>query len=100
MTNVAYPLRVPKKIIELAELRSREEYVDKATALRQLIYLGAEDYVMELYGKGRISLSRAADLLDKNVHDIIQLAQRRGIRVGATEEQQKASEKTARELRV
>lgn len=45
MTNVAYPLRVPEKIIELAELRSREEYVDKATALRQLIYLGAEDYV-------------------------------------------------------
>ncbi len=98
MTTVAYPLRVPKKLIELAELRSKEEYVDKATALRQLIYLGAEDYVMGLYEKGRISLSMAADLLDKNVHDIIRIAQKRGIRVGATEEQQKVSEETAKEL--
>jgi len=43
--------------------------------------------ILELYEKGRISLGMAADLLDKNVHDIIQFAQIRGIRVGATEEQ-------------
>lgn len=100
MTTIAYPLRVPKKLIYLAELRSREEYVDKTTALRQLIYLGAEDYVMELYEKGRVSLSMAAALLDKNVHEIVRIAQRKGIRVGATEEQQKASEKIASELTV
>jgi predicted HTH domain antitoxin len=98
MTTVAYPLRVPKKLMELAKLRSKEEYVDNATALRQLIYLGAEDYVMELYEKGRISLSMAADLLDRNVHDIIRLAQMRGIRAGASEEQQSSSEKTSKEL--
>jgi len=43
--------------------------------------------ILELYEKGWISLGMAADLLDKNVYDIIRLAQIRGIRVGATEEQ-------------
>ena len=82
----------------LVRLRSKEEYVDKATALRQLIYMGAEDYVMELYENGRISIVMAAKLLDKNVHDIIRLAQRRGIRVGANEDQQMASKKTAEKV--
>jgi len=98
METVVYPLRIPKKIIELVELRCKEEHIDKATALRQLIHIGAEDYIMELYEKGRISLSMAAYLLNKNVHDIIYISQKRGIRVGADEEQQKASEKTARRM--
>ncbi len=98
MKSISYPLRVPERLMYLVGLRSKEEYVDKATALRQLIYMGAEDYVMELYEGGRISLGMAAELLDKNVHDIIRLARRRGIRVGATEEQQITSEKTAEKL--
>ena len=38
---------------------------------------GAEDYVMELYEKGRISLSMAAYLPNKNVHDIIYISQKK-----------------------
>jgi len=98
MTTIAYPLRIPEKLVHLAGIRSREEYVDKSTALRQLIYMGAENYVIELYSTGRISLSRAASLLDKSVHDVIRIAQKRGIRIGATEEQQRASEETAKKI--
>ena len=43
--------------IKLANLRTKEEHVDKSTALRQLLYVGAQDYVLELYGSGRISLT-------------------------------------------
>ena len=43
--------------------------------------------------KGRISLSRAADMLGVGTSDITAIAGERGIRIGATEEQQKKVEK-------
>ena len=97
---ISYPLRIPDNLIALAELRRREMYVDKATAIRQLLYIGAEKYVLELYSKGRISLSRAAELLNKTVYDVLQMAKERGIETGATEEQQKASEKTLKKIKI
>ena len=55
---------------------------------------------MNMYEEGRISLSMAAELLDKSVYDILRMAQKRGIKVGASEEQQMVSEKTAEGLDV
>ena len=49
MTSVSYPLRIPERLMEIVELRTKEEYVDKSTALRQLIYQGATDYILSLY---------------------------------------------------
>lgn len=97
MEAVSYPLRIPKNVIELANLRTKEEHVDKSTALRQFLYLGARDYVMELYQKGRISLSKAAELLDMSTFDILRLVKEQGY-PEVTEEQIKKSRKTARSL--
>ena len=97
MEALSYPLRIPKNLIELANLRTKEEHVDKSTALRQFLYLGARDYVIELYQKGRISISRAAELLDVSTFDIMRLAKEQGY-TGATEEQLKISKKTAQSL--
>jgi len=97
MEALSYPLRIPKNLIELANLRTKEEHVDKSTALRQFLYLGARDYVIELYLKGRISISRAAELLDVSTFDIQRLAKEQGY-TGATEEQLKTSKKTAQSL--
>ena len=94
----SYTLKVPEKLETLIELRTKEEHVDTLTALRELIYIGAEDYIIELYGKGYISLSKASKLLGKSVHEIIRLAQIRGIKTGATSTQQVLSEKTAKKL--
>jgi len=99
MEAVSYPLRIPKNLIELANLRTKEEHVDKSTALRQFLYLGARDYVMELYQKGRISLSKAAELLEVSTFDIIRMAKELGY-TGATEEQLKNSRMTAKSLTV
>lgn len=99
MSSVSYPLRIPEEVIALAELRTREEHVDKSTALRQLLYLGVERYVMKLYRDGRISLSRAAKMLGKSVHDVMLLAEREKAKTGATLEQQEKSERTAKTLR-
>ena len=40
-------------------------------------------YVLELLGKGRISLSKAAELLDSNPLSVIEKARERGIELGA-----------------
>ncbi len=89
MKTVPYPLRLPKNILELADLMAEEEHVDRSTALRQLIYAGVEDYILGLLSKGRVSLSKAAELLNCSTLAIYQLAQERGIALGASEEQYK-----------
>ncbi len=97
MEAVSYPLRIPKNVIELANLRTKEEHVDKSTALRQFLYLGARDYVMELYHKGRISLGKAAELLDVSTFDVLRLLEEHGY-PEITEEQLKKSRKTEKSL--
>lgn len=57
MKTMPYPVRLPKHLLELADLRAEDEQVDRSTALRQLLYAGATGYVLELLRKGRISLS-------------------------------------------
>jgi len=80
-----YPLRLPDNLIKLAEIRSIEERVDKSTALRQLLYEGAEDYVLKLLSFGRISLSYACELLDRSPYYIYELAREHRIELGSDE---------------
>ncbi len=77
----------------------KEEHVDKSTALRQFLYFGARDYVMELYQNGRISLSKAAELLEVSTFDVLRMAKKLG-HTGATDEQLKRSKNTAKSLTV
>lgn len=93
-----YPLRIPNNLMKLAEARSSEEHIDKSTALRQLMYKGAEDYILKLISNGRISMSRGAELLDTSVHEIYQLAKKKGVEIGATVNQYEKGEKTADEV--
>jgi predicted HTH domain antitoxin len=96
----SYPLRIPKNLMELANLKIKEEHVDKSTALRQFMYKGARDYVLELYNSGRISLSKAAQLLDTSTFEIVRIACEQKLIPGATESQQKKSRGTSREFSV
>ena len=96
MKTVPYPLRIPKELIELAALRSREEYVDQSTALRQLLHMGAEEYVLEIVSSGRISVGKAAELLKVSVYDIYKLAEKHGVKLGGTAAHGAKSEKAAK----
>ncbi len=46
----------------------------------------AEDYVMGLLGQGRISLSKAAELLDTSTVAVMQKAEKCGMVLGAMKE--------------
>ncbi|MEF8799256.1 MAG: hypothetical protein V5A79_07570 [Candidatus Bipolaricaulota bacterium] len=78
----------------MAEARSKEEKVDKSTALRQLMYEGAEQYVLELISEGRLSVSRGAEILNQSVHEIYRLAKKKNVEIGATEEQYEKGKET------
>lgn len=98
METISYPLRIPEEIMVLAKLRAKEEYTDQSTALRQLLYLGAEEYLLHLVETGRISIGRAAEVLKASVQDLHRLAEKHGIQLGATLEQEEKSIKTAKRL--
>jgi hypothetical protein len=95
MKTTPYPVRLPKRLLDLADLRAAEEQVDRSTALRQLLHAGAIGYVLELLARGRISLSKAAELLDVSPLAIIEQARERGVRLGASLDAYRAA--TARE---
>lgn len=99
MQTVSYPMRIPSPLLELAELRAREEYVDKTTALKQLLYAGSEDYVTELLARGRISTGKAAELLGKTVYEIQDLVREKGLETGATPRQHEYASGGARQLK-
>lgn len=98
MKSKVVPLRIPEKLDELAALSAREQHTDKATALRQWLHRGAAQYVLRLVAEGRVSMGRAAELLDLTVYDLQQQAEAQGIELGATDEQRRRSRALAGKL--
>ena len=98
MSTKPYALRIPKGLLELAEMKSKVDRIDKATALRQLLYTGAEEYVLQLVSEGKLSMGRAGELLEMSVYDIQRLAEERGIELSATADQYEKARETAEKL--
>ena len=92
MTTTPYPLRLPKHLLDLADLRAAEEQIDRSTALRQLLHAGAATYVLDLLAKGRIGLSKAAELLDVSPLAIVEKAREHGVELGASVDAYRAAE--------
>ena len=82
MKTTPYPVRIPKHLLDLADLRAAEEQIDRSTALRQLLRAGAVTYVLDVLAKGRISLSKAAELLDTTPLAIVEKAREHGVELG------------------
>lgn len=93
-----YPLRIPENLMQLAEAKGRRDRTDRATALRQFLYAGAEDYALALLAEGRMSAGRAAEILDTSVHRVHELAAARGVEIGGALEDHRRARETAREL--
>jgi predicted HTH domain antitoxin len=83
MASKPYPLRIPENLLSLVDSKAREDRTDRSTALRQLLYAGAEDYVVELLKRERISASRAAELLDVSTYKVQELAREHGVDVSS-----------------
>jgi predicted HTH domain antitoxin len=64
----------------------------------QRIRSGAEEYVLLLVSEGKLSMGRAAELLELSAYDIQRLAQERGIERSATADQYEKARETAEKL--
>lgn len=91
-------LKIPESMRYVVEILAKEEYIDEKTALRRLLYEGIKPYVLNLYAKGKISLSKTAEILGLSVHDVLSLAKTYELKTGSTVEQAKESRRHARRL--
>ena len=98
MKNVSYPLRIDERIIELVNLKARDEYIDKSTALRKLLYKGVEDYVIELYIEGRLSIGKVAEILGKSIYDVHRILSKQVIKIEHDERIYIASARTSKRI--
>jgi len=97
MTQVQ-PLRIEESILELAELKSKEEHTNKTTAIKQFLYSGAEDYLLKLCSQGRISIGKASEILHKSIYDLQEIAKEKGIELGTTLKEYEEGKKLAKTI--
>ena len=91
--TVIYPMKLKDEIMPLIELKSKEEHTNKAIVLKQLLYKGLEDYAINLVSKGRLSVGKAAEMLDLSIYDIHEIAKSKGLKLSATNEQRHFTDK-------
>lgn len=69
-------IEVPKSIDNILDQRSQEEHLDKVSALNQMLWTGAESYLVNQYSSGRISKGKLAELLDLDMYEVTELLER------------------------
>ena len=73
-------LRIPKDMISAIALVEKEEKIEEATAMRKLIRIGFETYLGNLYKQGKITLRQAADILNLDQIEVINIFLDAGIK--------------------
>jgi predicted HTH domain antitoxin len=96
--SVSKTVRLPRELFEVVRHRARQEKIDESTAIRQLLALGAENYAVELFRQGKITLSEAAGLAGVTVRQMIDVLQRHGIRGNVRLDQQQKALEFVKEL--
>lgn len=65
---------------------------------RKLAYDKLEDYAFDLCSRGRLSIGKAAELLDTTIYDLQEKAREKGVILSASEEAHEESRKTVDKL--
>lgn len=73
-------IEVPKNIDSILNQRSREEHFDKVSALNQMLWMGAESYLVNQYSSGRISKCKLAELLDLDIYEVTELLEKHHVK--------------------
>ncbi len=88
---IVYPMKIKEEIMPIIELKSKEERTNKAIVLKQLLYKGIEDYILSLIAKGRLTVGKAAEIMDVSIYNIHEMAKAKGIKLSASIEQRHKS---------
>ncbi len=75
--------RVSKEMSDLINDISQEEKVDRSTVVRRLLDMGVRDWrvqtALERYGRGSITLLKAAEIAGTSIYEMIALLEERRI---------------------
>ena len=96
--TIVQPVRLSEKLGPLIDLKSKEEHLSKSVIIRKFVYDKLEDYAFDLCSRGRLSIGKAAELLDTTIYDLQEKAREKGIVLSATEEAHEESRKTVDKL--
>lgn len=92
------PVRLSEKIKPLIDLKTKEEHLSRSVVIKQFVYEGLEEYALKLCEKGRLSIGKVAEILDRSVYDIQEMAKEKGIILSAIEELAEESGETTKRL--
>ena len=73
-------VRIPEEIDKAIEYVARSEKLEKTGSLRKLTRLGFEVYVAKSYERGKLTLREAADLLNLDLIETIDLLGEMGVK--------------------
>lgn len=92
------PVRLSEKIKPLIDIRTKEEHLSRSALIKQFVYEGLEEYALKLCEKGRLSIGKAAEILDISVYDLQEMAKEKGIILSAAEESAEKSSEVSERL--
>jgi predicted HTH domain antitoxin len=95
---IVQPVRLSENLKPLIDLKSKEEHISKSVIIRKFVYDKLEDYALDLCNRGRLSIGKAAELLDTSIYDLQEKAKKKGIILSASEEAHEESKKTVERL--
>ena len=75
--GLVQPMRIEEDINKVIELKSMDENINKTTAIKQFLYIGVEDYLLRLCSQGRISIGKAAEIMQTTLQETKELFQNR-----------------------
>ena len=96
--TIVQPVRLSEKLGPLIDLKSKEEHLSKSVIIRKFVYDKLEDYAFDLCDRGRLSIGKAAELLDTTIYDLQEKAKEKGIVLSAAEDAHEVSGKTVDRL--
>lgn len=71
---------IPPSIENILEKRAREQHLEKESILRQMLWDGAERYLVEEYSKGNVSKGKLAEMLEMDIYEVNELLERYNIK--------------------
>ena len=88
---------MPKSIECILDLRCRDEHVDKISIIKEMLWDGAESYLVDQYSIGKISKGKLAELLNRDLYEVGELLEKYHIKSSLSYEQFTRGIKTAEE---
>lgn len=69
-------IEIPPTIGNILDKRAREQHLDRESILKQMLWEGAERYLVEEHSKGRISKGKLGEMLEISIYEVNDLLER------------------------